>query len=151
VRNSPKRHTKELYTIHTMYKQCDEIFICADVRAQLARCNRFVRSAYNTQNVHNSRMKSLNVLMCVRKSTIHHAKQLHARNKRAQTPACQTGQTATYTINSYIHYGVARVSRIDKIIGIFCRISSLLWGSFAKETYNFIDPTNRSHPIYKYM
>ena len=44
-------------------------------------------------------------------------------------------------------YGVATVSRIDEIIGLFCRISSLLSGSFAKETYNFIDPTNRSHPI----
>ena len=44
-------------------------------------------------------------------------------------------------------YGVASVNRIDKIIGLFCKIISLLWGSFAKETYNFIDPTNRSHPI----
>ena len=31
--------------------------------------------------------------------------------------------------------------------GLFCRISSLLWGSFAKETYNFKEPTNRSNPI----
>ena len=44
-------------------------------------------------------------------------------------------------------YGVATVSRIDKIIGLFCRISSLLKDSFAKETYKLIDPTNRSHPI----
>jgi len=43
-------------------------------------------------------------------------------------------------------YGVAYVRRID-IIGLFCRIASLLWGSFAKETYNFIDPTNISHSI----
>jgi len=43
-------------------------------------------------------------------------------------------------------YGVATVSRIDKIIGLFCRMLSLLEGSFAKETYNFIDPTDRSHP-----
>ena len=28
----------------------------------------------------------------------------------------------------------------------FCRISSLLQGSFAKETYNFKEPTNRSLP-----
>jgi len=42
-------------------------------------------------------------------------------------------------------YGVATVSRIDKIIGLFCRISSLLLGSFVKETYNLIDPTNRYH------
>ena len=32
-------------------------------------------------------------------------------------------------------------------LGLFCRISSLSQGSFAKETYNFIDPTNQSHPI----
>jgi len=44
-------------------------------------------------------------------------------------------------------YGVATVSRIDKIICFFCRISSLLYGLFAEETYNFIDPANRSHPI----
>jgi len=46
-----------------------------------------------------------------------------------------------------VSYGVATVSRIDSIIGLFCRISSLFWGSFAKETYNLIDPTNQSHPI----
>ena len=55
---------------------------------------------------------------------------------------------------AYIHvhtqkqtYGVATVSRIDKITGLFCSILSLLQGSFAKETYNCIDPTNQSHPI----
>jgi len=42
---------------------------------------------------------------------------------------------------------VATVCRIDEIICLFCRISSLLWGSFAKETCNFIDPTKSSHPI----
>ena len=41
---------------------------------------------------------------------------------------------------------VATVNRIDKIIGLFCRISSLSKDSFAKET-NFMDPTNRSHPV----
>jgi len=40
-----------------------------------------------------------------------------------------------------------RVNRLLQIIGLFYRISSLLYGSFAKETYNFQDPTNRSHPI----
>jgi len=42
----------------------------------------------------------------------------------------------------------ATVSRIDKIIGLFCRIASLLYFSFAEETYNLIDPTNCSHPIF---
>jgi len=44
-------------------------------------------------------------------------------------------------------YGVPTVSRIDKSIGLFCKLLSLLSGSFAKETYSLIDPTNRSHPI----
>jgi len=44
-------------------------------------------------------------------------------------------------------YGVATISRLLKMIGLFCRILSLLWVSFAKETYHFKEPTNRSHPI----
>jgi len=44
-------------------------------------------------------------------------------------------------------YGVATISRLLQIRGLFCRISSLLYGSFAKETYNFKEPMNRSHPI----
>jgi len=44
-------------------------------------------------------------------------------------------------------YGVATCSRLLEMIGLFCRISSLLLGSFAKETYNFKEPTNRSHHI----
>jgi len=41
------------------------------------------------------------------------------------------------------------MSRLLKMIGLFCRILSLLWVSFAKETYHFKEPTNRSHPICK--
>jgi len=44
-------------------------------------------------------------------------------------------------------YGVATISRLLKIIGLFCRIQSLLQGSLAKETYNLKEPTSRSHPI----
>jgi len=39
------------------------------------------------------------------------------------------------------------MSRLLEIIGLFCRMSSVLQGSFAKETYNFKEPTNRSHPV----
>ena len=35
---------------------------------------------------------------------------------------------------TWFTYGVATISRLLKIIGLFCRISSLLYGSFAKET-----------------
>jgi len=44
-------------------------------------------------------------------------------------------------------YGVATISRLLKIICLFCRIKSLLQGSFTKETYNLKEPTNRSHPL----
>jgi len=50
----------------------------------------------------------------------------------------------TYEVAVYV---VAATSRLHKIIGLFCRIQSLLQGSFAKETYNFKEPINRSHPI----
>ena len=39
------------------------------------------------------------------------------------------------------------ISRLLKIIRLFCRISSLLQDSFAKETYSFQEPTNRSHRV----
>jgi len=44
-------------------------------------------------------------------------------------------------------YGVATISRLLRSIGLFCRISSVLYGSFAKETYDFKEPTSRIHPI----
>ena len=44
-------------------------------------------------------------------------------------------------------YGVTSISRLLKIIGLYCSISSLLYGSFAKETFDFKEPINRSHPI----
>jgi len=50
--------------------------------------------------------------------------------------------------SSELHwYEVALVSRIDKIIGLFCKRALLKRLHSAKETYNFIDPTDRSHPI----
>ena len=53
----------------------------------------------------------------------------------------------TRTIRSVKRYEVASLSRLLQIIGLFCRIQSLLQGSFAKETYTFKEPTNRSRPI----
>ena len=43
-------------------------------------------------------------------------------------------------------YGVALVSRIDKIICLFCKRDLWKRQYSAKETYNSIDPTDRSHP-----
>ena len=38
-------------------------------------------------------------------------------------------------------------SRIDEIIGLFCKRALYKRRYSAKETYNFMDPTDRSHPI----
>jgi len=46
-----------------------------------------------------------------------------------------------------IEHGVATISRRLKIVCLFCRISSLSKVSFAKDTYSFKEPTNRSQPI----
>jgi len=45
------------------------------------------------------------------------------------------------------HYGVPTISRLRKIVGLFCKRA--LWKKLysAKETYNLKKPTNRSHPI----
>jgi len=42
-------------------------------------------------------------------------------------------------------YGMATISRLLQMICLFCRISSLLQGTFA--TCNVKEPTNGSHPI----
>jgi len=48
-------------------------------------------------------------------------------------------------------YGVPSISRLLKITSLFCRIPSLLLGSFAIETYSFKEPTSRSHPTCTYV
>jgi len=44
-------------------------------------------------------------------------------------------------------YGVVLESRIDKIIGLFCKRALYKREYSAKETFNFIHPTHRSYPI----
>jgi len=45
-------------------------------------------------------------------------------------------------------YGVATISRLLEIIGLFCKRALKKRLYSAKETYNFKEPTNRSHPTY---
>jgi len=44
-------------------------------------------------------------------------------------------------------YGVATISRLLKIIGLFCKRALQKRRYSAKETHNFKELTNRSHPI----
>ena len=45
-------------------------------------------------------------------------------------------------------YGVALISGLDEIVGLFCKRALYKRRYSAKETYNFIDPANRSHPYF---
>ena len=47
-------------------------------------------------------------------------------------------------------YGVATISRLLQILDLFCKRALLKRLYSAKETYNFKEPTNCSHPIQLY-
>ena len=66
--------------------------------------------------------------------------------QRVSVAVCFRGGVAQARQN-FGTYGVATISMLLQITGLFCRIQSLLQGSFAKQTYNLKEPTNRSHPI----
>jgi len=51
----------------------------------------------------------------------------------------------------YVGCGVATISRLLKIIGLFCKRALQKRLYSAKETCNFKEPTNRSHPISEYV
>jgi len=44
-------------------------------------------------------------------------------------------------------YGVATIGRLHKIISLFCKRALQKRMYSAEETYNFKEPTDRSHPI----
>ena len=58
-----------------------------------------------------------------------------------------TGVMSQIQVRRIWHYGVATTCRLLKIICLFCKRA--LWKRLysAKETYNFKEPTSRSHPI----
>ena len=53
---------------------------------------------------------------------------------------------ARFILADVYGYGVPLVSRIDIILGLFCKRALLKRQCSAKEIYNYIDPTYRSHP-----
>jgi len=69
-------------------------------------------------------------------------------------PLLDKPETISTTIsihNQYPHAavsdGVATISRLRTIIGLFCKRALSKRRYFAKETYNFDEPTNRSHSM----
>ena len=53
----------------------------------------------------------------------------------------------THLVHYRQSYVVATINRLLKIIGLFCKRALLKRRYSAKETYNFKEPTNRSHHI----
>jgi len=87
------------------------------------------------------------------RGTCRYAPTRHLRNRCVRVCRCCCHFSAipiTPQICPRCCYGVATIGRLLKIIGLFCRISSLLQGSFAQENYDFKEPTNRCHTIFPY-
>jgi len=86
------------------------------------------------------------VLLCVR-IYIHStpAQDIWLSRKTQSIPHCC--HTYCIYIYCYVSTHIAARKTQAQIIGLFCRISSVLCGSFAKETYKFKKHTNRSHSI----
>jgi len=61
---------------------------------------------------------------------------------------CKSAEEESIVTTSISRYGVATISRLLKIIGLFCKRALLNRLFSAKETYEFKELTNRSHPIY---
>jgi len=65
---------------------------------------------------------------------------------------CEIWDIGTYTFVSLVcipvkDYGVATISRLLKMIGLFCKRALWKRQYSANETYHFKEPTKRSHPI----
>ena len=60
---------------------------------------------------------------------------------------CMRVRVIEYMYTGDGRYEVATIKEIDKIIGLFCKRALYKRRYSAKETYDFIDPTDRSHPI----
>jgi len=72
---------------------------------------------------------------------------IHVQKQILHALCMYTCQNSRKSARHSMYYGVATISRLLKITGLFCRIQSLLQGSFANGTYHFKEPTNRSHPF----
>jgi len=83
-----------------------------------------------------------------------HELALHCLRRVSHSPHLRAHLSKTNSIMGFVRffvsrrpYGVATISRLLQIIGLFCKRALLKRLYFAKETYDFKEPTNRSHPI----
>ena len=82
---------------------------------------------------------------CIRAIVSHKFKHSAAHAARAQRVLMRITDRNPQDLSTY---GVATISRLLKMIGLFCKRALKKRRYSAKETYNFKEPTNRSHPIH---
>jgi len=102
-----------------------------------AHCNILQHNATLQQKIGHS---IGHILLIMRNGSIQHTA-THCNTLQYTAIHCNT------PLNKIIGYGVALVSRIDSIIGLFCKRALYKRQYSDKETYDLIDPTDRSHPI----
>jgi len=111
---------------------------CSVLQCVAVYCRNHITHTYVSQN--------MNTSSCDTHTYTSHVTHMHMSNI-----ICMVSRThyfaETFCWHGFCWYGVATITRLLKIVVLFCRESSLLHGFFAKETYDFKDPTNRSHPI----
>jgi len=77
-----------------------------------------------------------------------HRRDAHKTEKKAKSHVFLIGTVPLYRVCSTgLGYGVATIRRLFKIIGLFCKRALYKRLDSAKETRNFKEPTNCSHPI----
>ena len=86
------------------------------------------------------------VAVCWRESFVWH-ETIYCSALQCVVVCCSVLQCVAVHYSCLCRCKLATMNRLLKIISLFCRISSLLKGSSAKETYNLKKPTHRSHPI----
>jgi len=87
------------------------------------------------------------IYMCVHVDNRYAAVFFPNSEKTAAYESCKSWASRFYSVNRVECYGVATISRLLKIIGVFCKTALHKRLYSTKETYNFKEPTSRSHPI----
>jgi len=134
------------------------LFICSTQSIHESWIDYTISSTHSVhlfmKRLHNafSTIYSLSLSLSLSLSHTHTHTHTHTRTQTQSVHVFNTIHSRQSIYESWIHYTISSTQSVhpfntiySRIIGLFCRISSLLQVSFAKETYHFKEPTSRSH------
>ena len=127
---------------------CLASVLCRDVSCETVSFNPWCWCV-----LQNTRHKTHLRSMCLRSSVLwHRSRSLLQKSPTKETyirssVLCLRSSVLCLYVSHTWRYGVATISRLLQIIGLFCKRALQKRPIFFKETYNFKEPTNRSHPI----